>query len=89
MDKKLENDLTATQKHFGEERQSSKLYEELCELLTAIDSGVKKDIISEKADCFSLLFQEYLTNPKIRTAVNEKNERTKERIKSGYYEQIL
>jgi len=89
MDAKIEKDLIAIQKNFGTDRQESKLYEELNELLIAIDSGVKKDIIDEKADTFIMLFQEYLTNKAIQKRVVEKIERTQERIKSGYYEQIL
>ena len=88
MDAKIEKDLIAIQKNFGTDRQESKLYEELNELLIAIDSGIKKDVIEEKADCFCLLFQEYLTNKQIQKAVVYKIERTQERIKSGYYEEV-
>ena len=78
--------LTAIYDTFGEESQMSKLFEECVELLNAIESGIKKDIISEIADVFCVTLQFYLKNKQIQKAVVEKITRTEERIESGFYE---
>jgi len=72
--------------HFGEASQMSKLFEECVELLNAIESGIKKDIISELADVFCVTLQFYLKNKQIQKAVVEKIIRTEERIETGFYE---
>jgi len=80
--------LNSIYNHFGKDISENKLYEELLELLEAIDSGVQKDIISEKADVYCLLLQHYLSSKAIQKKVVEKVERTEQRIKDGYYERI-
>jgi phosphoribosyl-ATP pyrophosphohydrolase len=81
--------LNAIYNHFGKDISENKLYEELLELLEAIDSGVQKDIINEKSDVFCLLMQHYLSSKAIQKKVVEKVERTEDRIKTGYYEERL
>jgi len=86
--RKINRDLIAINSHFGMEISENKLYEELVELLEAIDSGIQKDIVNEKADVYCLLLQHYLQSKSIQRAVVEKIARTQERIKSGYYEEV-
>jgi NTP pyrophosphatase (non-canonical NTP hydrolase) len=86
MDEQIEKDLKEIYNHFGKEISENKLYEELLELLDAIDSGKQKDIIDEKSDVFCLLLQHYLNSKAIQKQVVAKIARTQERIKSGYYE---
>ena len=95
MNENLINDLIDIYNHFGSEGQRLKLVEECGELFTAVKNTYfevggtpeeKEDaIIDESADVFIVACQHYLTNPKIRDRVDFKINRTKERIKSGYY----
>ena len=80
--------LNAIYLHFGKDISENKLIEELNELLIAIDSGVQKDIINEKADVYCLLLQHYLSSKAIQKKVVEKVERTEQRIRDGYYDRI-
>jgi phosphoribosyl-ATP pyrophosphohydrolase len=86
MDNNIEKRLIAIYDNFGESSQMSKIYEEAVELLEAIDSGIKKDIVSEMADMFCMSLQFYLKNKQIQKAVVDKITRTEERIESGFYE---
>jgi NTP pyrophosphatase (non-canonical NTP hydrolase) len=86
MDSNIEKRLIAIYDTFGEASQESKLFEECVELLNAIESGIKKDIISELADVFCVTLQFYLKNKQIQKAVVDKITRTEERIESGFYE---
>jgi len=86
--RKINKRLNALYNHFGKDISENKLYEELLELLEAIDSGVQKDIINEKSDVFCLLMQHYLESKAIQKKVIEKITRTEERIKSGFYDEV-
>ena len=94
----MRKDLIDIYNHFGADNQRLKYIEECGELFTAIKStnsifngigGTAKEkenfVIDEMADVFIVAYQHYLTNPKIQEKVDFKINRTKERIKSGYY----
>lgn len=86
MNAQIENRLIKIYDYFGEESQMSKLFEECVELLNAIESGIKKDIIEEQADVFCVMLQHYLKSKQIQKAVVDKITRTEERIENKYYE---
>lgn len=82
----MRDDLIKIYDYFGKDAQLSKWQEEANELLDAIDSGIKADILDEQADVCVIAFQHYMIDAKLRAKVDEKIKRTLDRIKSGYYE---
>lgn len=79
MNKELLEKLKTIHDHFGNTHQRNKLLEECLELL---ESGEEE----EYADVFVLAVQIYMNSPKMRTIVEQKVDRTLDRIESKYYE---
>ena len=73
--------------HFGLSNQIDKLFEEYREVLMAFLCGTENDIKEELADVKNLIEQltDYYGRKEIEKIQEFKNERTLERIKSGYY----
>ena len=76
----IQDSVLKIYKHFGHSTQFGKFYEECREACEGIGD------VEEIADVFIMALQMYLTNVKVRNAVNGKIKRTKHRMKTGYYE---
>lgn len=76
----MEEKLRKIMKYFGMKRQLDKLREESEEYLESDYDP------SEVADIFVVVSQVYLHSPVVRGIVEQKIERTLERIKNNYYE---
>jgi len=72
--------------HFGEENQKKKSIEELYELIEALFSGKREDILNEMADVYVMLTTLELIYGSCTEQINFKLSRTEERIKTGYYD---
>lgn len=76
--------------HFGEKNQIEKFKEEMAELIEAIERKGKASILEEMADC-ALLFEQFraiynIHHNDIQQMIKIKQNRTMDRIKTGYYE---
>lgn len=74
--------------HFGIEAQREKLFEEFKELAEAFNSGSLHEVQEELADLHNILMQliDYYGIQKVYDIALYKIQRTKQRIKEGYYE---
>ena len=83
-------DIIEIADHFGEETQKKKLLEELMELAVADSKKANKYFIDEASDVIILImeraYQRGITEEQIEERMCFKLDRTKERIKEGYYE---
>lgn len=98
----IKKDLIEIYNHFGQKNQRTHLVSECYEYIRAVqetnnnlswclrgrDIDKENAVIDETADLFILAYQHYLTDHRVRDRVNFKIERTKERIKSGYYDEL-
>lgn len=82
---KLQDDLLFIINHFGVDTQHDKLYEEIGELIESIDPENEKE---EMVDVWIILTQFLLIDEKMQEILRHKINRTLDRIKSGYYNQL-
>lgn len=82
---KLQNDLISIINHFGTDSQMFKLYEEIGELIESIDPENEKE---EMVDVWIILTQFLLIDEKMQEILRHKINRTLDRIKTGYYNQL-
>ncbi len=82
MEEHLIEKLKAIYKHFGNDYQRHKLFEEINEYLESYEE-------EEIADIFVVAAQLYLASPEIRELAEHKINRTLNRIKNGYYKGVV
>lgn len=86
----LSKDTKYIANHFGKSKQRLKLYEEVNELMEAVQYGCRKNILDEMADVIIMIKQHMhfnkITDDDLQERIEFKIVRTLDRIKTGYYE---